>query len=78
MELQQLFGLRAQESLKFQVAVADRGNHISLIGSWCKNGRPRNVDVTTEAQRELLGKVLEYANRTGNESLIPKEVSLKQ
>lgn len=77
-ELQQLFGLRAQEAIKFQTAVADRGNHISLVGSWCKNGRPRNVDVTTEAQRELLTKVHEFANRTGNESLIPKGKSLKE
>lgn len=77
-ELQQLFGLRAQESLKFQINLADRENYISLVGSWCKNGRPRNVDIKTEAQRELLRKIHGYAARIGNESLIPKGKSLKE
>lgn len=77
-ELQQLFGLRAQEALKFRVKLADRGNYISLLGSWCKNGRPRNVDVKSEAQRELLRKIHEYADRTGNKSLISQEKSLKE
>jgi len=52
--LQEAFGLRREESIKFQPRYADRGDHIALKGSWTKGGRPRAVPITTNAQRAVL------------------------
>ncbi len=76
-EGQMLFGTRAQEALKFQIELADRGAYLALMGSWCKNGRVRNLDINNEAQRDWIKRVHEYADRTGAKSLIPKGASLK-
>lgn len=76
-EGQMLFGTRAQEALKFQVKFADRGNYLALMGSWCKNGRVRNLDIKNDAQRDWIKRVHKYADRTGNKSLIPKGTLLK-
>lgn len=38
--LQQAFGLRREESIKFQPSYADRTGHILLKGSWTKGGSP--------------------------------------
>jgi integrase len=66
--LQEAFGLRREESIKFQPAYADRGDHIALKGSWTKGGRERTVPITTGAQRQAL----EQAHRlAGQGSLIP-------
>lgn len=54
LRLQQAFGLRREESIKFQPAYADRGDHIALKGSWCKGGRPRTLPITTTEQRAVL------------------------
>ena len=75
-ELQREFGLRREESMKFRVSVAcdnpSTDNSISLQGSWCKNGRPREVPIRTDAQRDLLSRVSAH---TGNGSLIPAHKS---
>jgi Phage integrase, N-terminal len=42
--LQQAFGLRREESIKFQPRYADRGNCIVLKGSWTKRTRPHGAD----------------------------------
>lgn len=52
--LQMAFGLRLEESLKFRVGIADRGNAVTLKGSWCKGGRERTIPVTHDRQRDLL------------------------
>jgi Integrase/Phage integrase, N-terminal len=66
--LQQAFGLRREECLKFQPRYADRGDRIELKGSWTKGGRPRTVPITTPEQRA----VLDDAHRlVGAGSLIP-------
>lgn len=66
--LQEAFGLRREESIKFQPAYADRGDHIALKGSWAKGGRERTVPITTESQR----RVLDQAHRLASSgSLIP-------
>jgi integrase len=52
--LQQAFGLRREESIKFQPSHADRGDWIVLKGSWTKGGRPRTVPITAPAQRAAL------------------------
>jgi integrase len=66
--LQQAFGLRREESIKFQPRYADRGDCIVLKGSWAKGGRPRTMPITTAEQRT----VLDHAHRlVGAGSLIP-------
>lgn len=41
LRLQATFGLRREESIKFQPRYADRGNYIAIKGSWAKGGRDR-------------------------------------
>ena len=67
-ELQRACGLRREEAMKIDVAWADRGNRLVLKGSWTKGGRPREIPVETEAQRDLLDRVRAF---TGGGSLIP-------
>ncbi len=68
LELQQQFGLRREECIKFQPRFSDRGQHIELKGSWTKGGRPRKVPITTAEQRITL----DAAHRlVGTGSLIP-------
>ena len=75
LELQQAFGLRREESIKFQPRFADRGDRIVLKGSWTKGGRPRTIPITTDAQRV----VLDRAHRlVGAGSLIPAHKSYIQ
>jgi integrase len=66
--LQEAFGLRREESIKFQPRYADRGDHIALKGSWTKGGRPRFVPITTARQRAVLDQARELV---GAGSLIP-------
>jgi integrase len=68
LELQQAFGLRREECIKFQPSFADRGDHIALKGSWTKGGRPRTVPITTPEQRAALDQAHRLA---GAGSLIP-------
>ena len=66
--LQEAFGLRREESIKFQPRYADRGDHIALMGSWTKGGRPRAVPIATTEQRAVLDQAHRLA---GAGSLIP-------
>lgn len=68
LSLQQAFGLRREESIKFQPSYADRGDHIVLKGSWTKGGRERLIPITTREQRVALDQVQQLA---GSGSLIP-------
>ena len=74
-ELQQEFGLRKEESLKFRPSYADHGSYIELKGSWTKGGRKRSIPVISFEQRDLIDRVHVIA---GQGSLIPAEYSLKQ
>ena len=67
-ELQRAFGLRREESLKFQPAYADRGDHLLLKSSWTKGGKPRVIPIRNEEQRELLERARRLA---GHGSMIP-------
>lgn len=68
LRLQAVFGLRREESIKFQPRYANRGDHIAIKGSWAKGGRDRTVPITTPEQRT----VLDGAHRlAGLGSLIP-------
>lgn len=68
LELQQAFGLRREEAMKFQPSFADRGDHLVLKASWTKGGRERVIPVRTEAQRDVLNRARRLA---GFGSLIP-------
>ena len=75
LELQQAFGLRREEAIKFQPSFANQGDHITLKASWTKGGKPREIPVRTEAQRLVLGRALQLA---GNGSLIPSSRNYRQ
>ncbi|MFY3457883.1 phage integrase N-terminal domain-containing protein [Achromobacter xylosoxidans] len=68
LRLQAAFGLRREESIKFQPRYADRGDHIAIKGSWAKGGRDRTVPVTMPEQRAVLDEAQRLA---GQGSLIP-------
>lgn len=68
LRLQAAFGLRREESIKFQPRYADHGDHIAIKGSWAKGGRDRMVPITTPEQRTALDEAHRLA---GLGSLIP-------
>ncbi|MCY4093772.1 MAG: integrase domain-containing protein [Gammaproteobacteria bacterium] len=72
--LQQAFGLRREESIKFRPSYADQKTFIRLKGSWTKGGRPRDIPIAEPSQRELLDQVHEFV---GSGSLIPNECLYK-
>ncbi len=65
------FGLRREESIKLRPTWADQGTVLRLKDSWTKGGRPREVPITTEAQRALLDEAKRFA---GQGSLIPENL----
>ena len=68
LELQQAFGLRREEAIKFIPVYADQGDHLVLKPSWTKGGKARTIPIRTPEQRELL----KHAHRlAGRGSLIP-------
>ena len=68
LELQQAFGMRREESIKFIPAYADQGDHLTLRPSWTKGGKARTIPIRTENQREVLDRAHKLA---GKGSLIP-------
>ena len=74
-ELQQQFGLRREECLKFSPSYADQDSFIRLKGSWTKGGRAREIPVLTKEQRNVLDRAWKIARRG---SMIPKQQSFKQ
>jgi integrase len=66
--LQQAFGLRREEAIKFRPRFADRTSHILLKGSWTKGGRERVVPITSPEQWAALREAHRVA---GAGSLIP-------
>jgi hypothetical protein len=75
LELQQAFGLRREEAIKFQPGFADQGDHIALKASWTKGGKPREIPVRTDEQRSVLDRARQLA---GNGSLIPSSRNYRQ
>lgn len=68
LRLQQAFGLRREEAIKFSPSYADRGDNLILKASWTKGGRAREIPIRNENQRKLLDEVRQFAGRG---SLIP-------
>ncbi len=73
-ELQALFGLRKEESIKFIVSFADRGDHLILKPSWCKGSRGRQIPIRNKIQRDLLDRIHLFV---GSGSLIPDSKNYK-
>lgn len=75
LRLQNHFGLRREEALKFKPELACKSpDGIQLQSSWCKGGRERTVPIKTDEQRALLAE-LSIKYPTG--SLIPADSSYK-
>lgn len=75
LKLQEAFGLRREESIKFMAEWADRGDHIVLKASWCKGGRTRKIPIRNEQQRNLLNEVKSFSS---GKSLIPLNLTYVQ
>ena len=56
LELQQAFGLRREEAIKFIPDYADQGDHLVLKPSWTKGGKARVIPVRTAEQRAVLNR----------------------
>lgn len=74
LKLEEAFGLRREEAIKFIPSYADQGDHIRLKASWCKGGRARTIPILTQQQREVLDFAKQIA---GNGSLIPSDTNYK-
>lgn len=70
LELQQAFGLRREEAIKFNPGYADRGDRITLKASWTKGGKERDVPVRSDEQRTVLDRARQLA---AGGSLIPTD-----
>lgn len=82
LRLQDAFGFRREESMKFQPEYAldgqkiENAKYIRLKDSWTKGGRPRTIPITNEKQRQELKNAYAQAVKNGG-SMIPKEKSYK-
>jgi len=70
LETQRLLACRREESIKFNVSYADRGDKVVLKASWCKGGRAREIPIRTAEQRALLEAIKALC---GKGSLIPAD-----
>ena len=75
LRLQEAFGLRREEAIKFSPSYADRGSKIVLKASWTKGGRSREIPVLKESQRRLLDEARAFA---GGGAMIPGRRNYKQ
>ena len=75
LELQQAFGLRREESIKFMPSYADQGDHLTLKRTWTKGGKARTIPIRTEHQRQVLDRAHRLA---GKGALIPSTRDYRQ
>lgn len=73
--LQQAFGLRREEAIKFQPRYADQGDHLVLKDSWTKGGKARVIPIRTESQRATLDRAHKLVD---SGSLIPAARNYRQ
>ncbi len=78
MELQRVFGLRREESLKIKPHLADKGDRLELFPTWCKGGRSRIVPIKTDEQRYWLNCAKEVASTFGNSLIPPNKKYIQQ
>jgi site-specific recombinase XerC len=77
LQLQRVFGLRREESIKIKPHLADKSDKLDLLSSWCKGGRSRSISIRTEEQRYWLEQAKTLVGKFGN-SLIPEHKSYIQ
>lgn len=77
LELQRVFGLRREESLKIKPWHADKGEYLHLQDSWCKGGRGRYIPIRTAEQKYCLERAKELVQYKDS-SLIPTKKSYIQ
>lgn len=75
LKLQAAFGLRREESIKIRPEWADRGDRLVLKDTWTKGGRPREIPIRNETQRQTLDEAKQLA---GRDSLIAPGSSYAQ
>lgn len=75
LQMQEAFGLRKEEALKFRPSVAVCGGKVILKPSWTKGGRGREIPISTQYQRDVLDAV---ANIAKDGSLIPQHKTYAQ
>lgn len=75
LELQEVFGLRREEAIKFIPHFADEGDQLRLKASWTKGGKERVIPIRTDQQREVLDRAHRLAGRG---SLIPSAKNYRQ
>lgn len=75
--LAEAFGLRMKESLMSNESRMVNGKE-HLVVKGAKNGRPRDVRIDTPQKREALDALQQYLRGTGQRSIMPPELSLKQ
>jgi len=63
LRLQEAFGLRREEAIKFSPVYADKGDKISLKASWTKGGKARDIPIRNDEQRRLLEEARLFAGR---------------
>jgi site-specific recombinase XerC len=76
LELQRAFGLRREESIKFQPRYADQGDHLRLKASWTKGGKARELPITTPEQRAALANAHRIAQ--GGSLIAPERTYVQQ
>ena len=82
LRLQDAFGLRREESMKFQPEYAldgqkiETAKYIRLKDSWTKGGRSRNIPITNDKQRHELRNAYVLAVKNGG-SMIPQNKTYK-
>jgi site-specific recombinase XerC len=77
LELQRVFGLRREEALKIKPYMADKGDKLALLPSWCKGGRGREIPIRTEEQRYWIEQAKNLVQQYDC-SLIPKDKTYVQ
>ena len=75
LRLEEAFGLRREEAIKFSPSYSDKGSRIVLKASTTKGGRPREIPVLTDSQRQLLDEARAFA---GGGAMIPGHRNYKQ
>jgi site-specific recombinase XerC len=75
LELQQAFGLRREEAIKFRPSYADRGDRLVLKDTWTKGGKAREIPVRNAMQREVMARAHRLA---GKGSLIPRDRNYRE
>ncbi|HVV67971.1 MAG TPA: phage integrase N-terminal domain-containing protein [Gammaproteobacteria bacterium] len=74
LQLQRVFGLRREESIKIRPHMADKNDKLLLLGAWCKGNRSREIPIRTEEQRYWLEQAKGFCV-SPDQSLIPPHKS---